>query len=75
MRSFWQEPPSSAIRKFHADIFEITVLAERQLQLKAKNQRILERRGALDNGAQEIEVSSRDVWQCFGQVEKGQVEP
>ena len=34
---FWeQEPPSSATRSFYADIFEITVPAERELQLKAK---------------------------------------
>ena len=67
--------PSSAIRSFYADIFEITVPAERELQLKAENERILEWRRALDNGAQEIEVSPRDVWQCFGQVKKRQVEP
>ena len=50
LRVFGQEPPSSAIRSFYADIFEITVPAERELQLKAKNERILEGRRAMDNG-------------------------
>ena len=59
LRVFRQEPPSSATRSFYADIFEITVPAERELQLKAKNERILERRRPLDNGSQEIEVSQR----------------
>ena len=45
--------------------------AERELQLKAKNERILEWRRALDNGAQEIEVSPRDVWQCLARLKKG----
>ena len=43
-----------AIRSFNADIFEIKAQAERELQLKAKNERILEWRRALENGAQEI---------------------
>ena len=30
---------------------------------------------ALDNVAQEIEVSPRDVWQCLARLKKGQVEP
>ena len=75
LRVFGQEPPSSAIRSFYADTFEITVQAERELQLKAKNERILEWRLALDNGAQEIEVSPRDIWQCLARLKKGQVEP
>ena len=75
LRVFGQEPPSSAIRSFHADIFEITVPAERELQLKAKNERILEWRRALDNGAQEIEVSPRDVWQCLARLKKGKSSP
>ena len=70
LRVFGQEPPSSAIRRFYADIFEITVPAERELQLKAKNERILEWRRALDNGAQEIEVSPRDVWQCLARLKR-----
>ena len=61
LRVFGQEPPSSAIRSFYADIFEITVQAERELQLKAKNLRILEWRRALDNGAQEIRLKSHHV--------------
>ena len=36
LRVFGQEPPSIAIRSFHADIFEITVPAERKLQLKVE---------------------------------------
>ena len=36
LRVFGQEPPSSAIRSFYADIFEITVPAERELQLKGQ---------------------------------------
>ena len=75
LRVFGQEPQSLAIRSFYADIFEITVLAERELQLKAKNERILEWRRALDNGAQEIEVSSRDVWQCLAMLKKGKSSP
>ena len=39
-----------------------------ELQLNAKNERVLERRRALDNGAQEIEVSPRDVWQCLARL-------
>ena len=57
-----------AIRSFYADIFEIKVQADRELQLKAKNERVLEWRRALDNGAQEIEVSPRDVWQCLARL-------
>ena len=64
-----------AIRSFYADIFEIEVQAERELQLKAKNERILEWRRALDNGAQEIEVSPRDVWQCLARLKKGKSSP
>ena len=75
LRVFGQEPPSSAIRSFYADIFEITVPAERELQLKAKNERILEWRRALDNGAQEIEVSPRDIWQCLARLKKGKSIP
>ena len=70
---FGQEPPSMA-RSFYADIFEIEAQAERELQLTAKNERILEWRRALENGAQEIEISSSDVWQCLvGQAQKRQV--
>ena len=36
LRVFGQEPPSMAIRSFHADIFEIEAQAKRELQLKAK---------------------------------------
>ena len=54
----------------NADIFEIKVQADRELQLKAKNERILGWRRAWDNGAQEIEGLA-----VFGQVEEGQVEP
>ena len=75
LRVFGQEPPSSAHRSFHADIFEITVPAERKLQLRAKNERILEWRRALDNGAQEIEVSPREVWQCLARLKKGKSSP
>ena len=75
LRVFGQEPPSSAIRSFYADIFEITVPAERELQLKAKNERILEWRRSLDNGAQEIEVSPRDIWQCLARLKKGKSSP
>ena len=42
LRVFGQEPPSMAIRSYYADIVEITVPAERELQLKAKSERILE---------------------------------
>ena len=75
LRVFGQELPSSAIRSFSADIFEITVPAECELQLKAKNERILEWRRALDNGAQEIEVSPRDIWQCLARLKKGKSNP
>ena len=75
LRVFGQEPPSSAIRSSYADIFEITVPAERELQLKAKNERFLEWRRALDNGTQEIEVSPRDVWQCLARLKKGKSSP
>ena len=59
-----------AIRCFYADIFEIKTRAERELQLKAKNVRILEWRRALENGAQEIEIFSSDVWQCLARLKK-----
>ena len=36
LRVFGQEPPSVAVRSFHADIFEIEAKTERVLQLKAK---------------------------------------
>ena len=39
---FGQEPPSVALRSFYADIFEIEAQAERELQLKAKSERMLE---------------------------------
>ena len=64
-----------AVRSFYADIFEIEAEAERELQLKAKNERILEWRRALDNGAQEIEISPRDVWQCLARLKKGKSSP
>ena len=66
LRVFGQEPPSSAIRSFYADIFEITVPAERELQLKAKNERTLEWRRALDIGAQEIESLPTRCLAVFG---------
>ena len=50
LRVFGQEPPSVAIRSFYADIFEIEAQADCELQLKAKNERTLEWRRALDNG-------------------------
>ena len=50
LRVFGQEPPSVAIRSFYADIFEIEAQADCELQLKAKNERILEWRRTLDNG-------------------------
>ena len=75
LRVFGQEPLSVAIRSFYADTFEIKVRAERELQLRAKNERILDWRRALDNGAQEIEVSPRDVWQCLARLKKGKSSP
>ena len=71
LRVFGQEPPSMAIRSFYADIFEIKAQSERELQLKAQNERILEWRRALENGVQEIEISSSDVWQCLASLKKG----
>ena len=59
-----------AIRSFYADNFEITAPAERELQLKAKNERILECREA-----QESRVRQREVWQCLARLKEGKVEP
>ena len=70
LRVFGQEPPSVAIRIFYADIFVNKVQADREMQLKAKNEHILEWRRALDNGAQEIEV-----WQCLVMLKKGKSSP
>ena len=70
LRVFGQEPPSMAIRSFYADFVEIKAQADRELQLKAKNERILEWRRALENGTQEIEISPRDVWQFLSRLKK-----
>ena len=67
---FVQEPPSVAIRSFYADIFEI-----RELQLKAKNERILELRHAQESGVWEIAISSSDVWKCLCRLKKGKSSP
>ena len=70
LRFFGQEPPSVAIRSFYADIFEI-----RELQLKAKNERILELRHAQESGVWEIAISSSDVWKCLCRLKKGKSSP
>ena len=59
-----------AIRSFYADIFEI-----RELQLKAKNERILELRHAQESGVWEIAISSSDVWKCLCRLKKGKSSP
>ena len=54
-----------AIRSFHADIFEIEAKTERELQLKAKNERILDWRRALENGPRRFKsphMMSGSVW-------------
>ena len=74
LRVFGQEPPSIAIISFHADIFEITAPAERELQLRAKNERILDGRQALANGARERDFSKLRV-EVPGQAQEEQVDP
>ena len=62
LRVFGQELPSVAIRSFYADIFEIKVQAE--LQLKTKNERILEwRRGTMEpRRLKSSDAMSGSVW-------------
>ena len=53
-----------AIRSFYADIFEITVPAELELQLKSENERILRRRRAVSGILQSPQATSGSA--CAG---------
>ena len=49
--------------------------AERELQLKAKNERILEWRQAQESSVWEIAISQSDAWKCLYRLKKGKSSP